>query len=131
MTSRPANGRPRQVRLYRNGRDGWVRGVCAGLADYLGVHVAWLRWGVAVGLVFFFVPTVVAYLVASFVLPEAPDQLYHDEAEAQFWRGVRTDPDRTFSALRHRFRELEKRLRNLETTVTSREFRLRREIDGL
>ena len=131
MTDHHPNARPRQARLYRNARDGWIRGVCAGLGDYFGVHVAWFRWGFVFGLFFFFLPTAIGYAIACFVLPEAPDHLYDNEEEAHFWRGVRTDPDRTFSGLRHRFRELDKRLRGLETVVTSREFRLRREIDGL
>ncbi len=51
--------------------------------------------------------------------------------EEAFWTKVRTRPAGTLSTLRHRFRELELRLRRLETVVTSPGFRLRREIDDL
>ena len=44
---------------------------------------------------------------------------------------MRVEPTGTVSTLRHRFREFEKRLRDLENFVTSREFRLDREINDL
>ena len=124
-------GRPLQSRLYRNPRDGWIRGVCAGLADYFGIAPVWFRWGCFFGLVFFTLPTLIVYFAASWFLPERPEHLYGDKQEESFWRGVRTAPDRTFSGLAHRFRSMERRLRSMEALVTSREFRLSREIDRL
>ncbi|MCP5366247.1 MAG: envelope stress response membrane protein PspC [Hyphomicrobiales bacterium] len=123
---------PSPNKLYRDPVKGKVLGVCAGIADYFGIEV-WLVRVVAVfALVFFFVPTVIGYFIAGFVLQPKPEELYYeDEEEDDFWRGVRTDPTQTFSALRHKFKELEQRLRGLESYVTSREFRLRREFDDL
>lgn len=118
-------------RLYRNPRKGVLRGVCAGVADYFGVEPWVVRGLTLLCLFFFFVPTVLIYVIAGVLLPEAPERLYDTPEEAHFWRDVRTAPAQTFAALRHRFRELEHRLRALEAAVTSREFRLKREINDL
>ncbi len=132
MTGNGTGGqRPRQSRLYRNPETGILRGVCAGIADYFGIEVWIVRALTIISLFFFTVPTVIAYFVAGLVLSPAPEELYKSEEEKRFWRGVRTEPWQTSSALRHRFRELERRLRGIESYVTSREFRLNREIDEL
>ena len=119
------------IRLYRDSENGIVRGVAAGIADYFGIHVWLVRCCMLGGLFLFAVPTLVGYLILGAVLPVTPEHLYKTEDEARFWRDVRTEPMRTFSALRHKFRELEQRLRSLEACVTSREFRLNREINDL
>jgi phage shock protein C len=126
-----ASSRPMQSRLYRNPRDGWLRGVCAGLGDYFGVSASWFRWAFALGTLFFFFPTVFIYFGAGFLLAERPEHLYDTPEEERFWRGVRVTPARTYSGLAHRFRSMERRLRSIEALVTSREFRLSREIDKL
>ncbi len=118
-------------RLYRNTEAGVLRGVCAGVADYFGVDTWIVRALTLLCLFLFFFPTVVIYLIAGVLLPEAPKRLYETKDEEHFWRDVRTAPAQTFSNLRHKFRELEKRLRGLEAAVTSREFRLNREINDL
>ena len=46
-------------------------------------------------------------------------------------RDVRVDPSRSFSSLRHRFRELEQRLRSMEAYVTSDAYRVHKEINDL
>lgn len=130
-TGNGGRGHPVQSRLYRNPRDGWLRGVCAGLGDYFGVSTAWFRWGFVLGLVFFFFPTVLVYLGMGFLLAERPNYLYGTPDEERFWRDVRVEPERTFSSLAHRFRSMERRMRGIEALVTSREFRLSREIDKL
>lgn len=63
-------------KLWRMPQKGMVRGVCAGIADYLDVPVKLVRILVVLsiffGLAFF---TVVAYIVLSFVLDPMPDNL--------------------------------------------------------
>ena len=83
------------------------------------------------GLVFFFFPTVLVYLGMGFLLAERPNYLYGTPDEERFWRDVRVEPERTFSGLAHRFRSMERRMRGIEAVVTSRGFRLSREIDKL
>ena len=125
------NRPPNPGTLYRNPRNAIVRGVCAGLADYSGIEVWIVRVLAVLSLFLFTLPTLVIYLIAAVLLPERPERLYENNEEESFWRGVRTDPKQTLSELRHRFRRLEQRLRKMESYVTSREFKLRREIDGL
>ena len=61
-------GRPSRRRLYRDSRRAWLAGVCAGIADYFGVSPAAVRLLVFLSALFFTFPTVLGYLVASFVL---------------------------------------------------------------
>lgn len=119
------------VRMYRDPRSGWVQGVCAGLADYLGVAPSLLRLAAVAGLLFFTIPTLLAYFVAAALLPRKPEQLYRDSTEERFWRDVRLDPSDAVHRQRQRFRELDRRLSALEAHVTSRRFKLDREIRDL
>ncbi len=127
----PQGSRPSPARLYRNRERGIVKGVCAGIADYFGIETWIVRAIVLTGLFFFTISTVVVYVILTLVVPTAPDDLYESPAEKDFWRGVRVEPRGTVSNLRHRFRDMEHRLRSLETYATSREFRLSREINDL
>ena len=127
----PQGSRPSPARLYRNRERGIVKGVCAGIADYFGIETWIVRAIVLAGLFFFTISIVVVYVILTLVVPAAPDDLYESPAEKDFWRGVRVEPRGTVSSLRHRFRDMEHRLRSLESYATSREFRLSREINDL
>lgn len=126
-----SGGRDSRVRLYRDKRNGRCMGVCAGLADYLGVSVKGLRIATIFGLIFFGPQTLIGYFVLGFVLKDKPQDLYEEPQQEAFWREVRTNPSRTAKDLRHKFREIERRLRAAEAHVTSTEFNLNREIDKL
>ena len=58
--------------LYRSRRDRVVRGVCAGLADYLGLPVMLVR--IAFVALFFtgVIHAVIPYVLLAILLPEAP-----------------------------------------------------------
>ena len=126
-------GAPRRSRakLYRDPDKGLALGVCAGLADYFGVNLTVVRVVTVFGMVMFTVPTLLVYLGAAWLLPVQPRDLYRDATEAAFWRQARTRPRETIGALRHKFRELERKLRAVEAHATSREFDLGRKIDSL
>ena len=123
--------RPSPSRLYRDPEHGILKGVCAGVAQYFGIDPIIVRGVVVISLFMFPPPTIIVYLILTFVLPRRPAGLYETPAEERFWKDVRTEPVNTLSSLRHRFRELEQRLRRMETYVTSQEFRLNREINDL
>jgi len=113
-------------RLYRDPANGWLAGVCAGVADYLGVSRGFVRLVVFV-LAFPFTLTMVGiYLIMAIMLERRPQSLYGDAAEEQFWRSVRIEPSRTTGDLAHKFEAIERRLRDAEARVTSSTFRLRR-----
>lgn len=105
-------------KLWRMPQKGMVRGVCAGIADYLDVPVKLVRILVVLsiffGLAFF---TVVAYIVLSFVLDPMPDNLAAGKPQPTSGELLDT-VDRELAAG-------EKRLREMERYVTSDTFTLR------
>lgn len=113
-------------RIYRDPENGWIAGVCAGIADYAGVDPALVRVAAVLLLVFFFVPVLIAYVVCALVLKRRPPTAFASPAEESFWRDVRTEPGGTLHGLGGRFRALNKRVARMETLVTSEEFDLRR-----
>ncbi|MGD8380494.1 MAG: envelope stress response membrane protein PspC [Gammaproteobacteria bacterium] len=118
-------------RLYRDPSHGIVCGVCAGVSDYFGFNLSVVRILAALSLIFFTPVTLLVYFVLCMMLPRRPDVLYRDPEEAGFWRDVRRDASTTFSDLRFRFRDLERRLEGLEAYVTSKRYDLDREFRDL
>lgn len=120
-------------RLYRDRARGWLAGVCAGIADFLGVEPFLVRLATVPCLIVFFVPTVIAYVFLAIALPPKPPSLYRNAEDEAFWRGLATRPQGMLDALRRRFSDLETRLQRLETAVTAQDFELRRkfrQLDG-
>lgn len=115
-------------RLYRDKENAMLAGVCAGLANYFGLNRKGLRLITAVSTFFFFPFVVPAYIVLAIILPVKPQDLYKEEGQEEFWRGVSMAPSDVFSNLSHRFRELDLRLQKMEAFVTSREFEMDREL---
>ncbi len=115
-------------RLYRDKDNAMLAGVCAGLASYFGLNRKGLRLIVAVSTLFFFPFVVPAYIILMIILPVKPQDLYQDEGQEKFWRGMSMAPTDVFSNLSHRFRELDLRLQKMEAYVTSREFEMDREL---
>ena len=119
-------GFDRFSRLYRDPERAMLAGVCAGVADFIGLTPVQVRLLVLLGLLFFFVPTVLAYVALAIVLPVRPPGLYLGEEEAAFWQGVRMAPEKTLQSLSARFASCEQRLADIESLVASEEFELRR-----
>lgn len=113
-------------RLRRDTRQGWIAGVCAGLANYFDWNVKLVRVLFALGLLFSgFFPVGVIYCVLWYLMDE-------DDGEP-----VRVRPDTPASQPpaagdpRSRFERLELRLRKIEECVATRDFELRRELRKL
>jgi len=115
-------------KLYRDKENAMLAGVFAGLANYFGLNLKGLRLIAVVSTFFFFPFMVPAYIVLTIILPVKPQDLYQDESQEKFWRGVSMAPTDVFSNLSHRFRELDLRLQKMEAYVTSREFEMDREL---
>ncbi len=115
-------------RLYRDKENAILAGVCAGLASYFGLCRRGLRVVVAISSIFFLPFVVPAYIILAFILPTKPEDLYKDESQEKFWRGVSMAPSDVFGNLSHRFRELDVRLQKMEAYVTSKEFDIDREL---
>jgi phage shock protein C len=58
-------------RVTRNTDDAMIGGVCAGVADYLGLDVTLVRVLAVLGAIFGLGSLVVAYVVAWLLMPEA------------------------------------------------------------
>ncbi|MEM8798537.1 MAG: envelope stress response membrane protein PspC [Pseudomonadota bacterium] len=120
-------------RLYRDPRNGKIKGVCAGIADYTGTSIAAVR--ILTVLALFFTGgtfVFIAYFVLAFTLDRKPSELYEAPPEEQeFWKDVRTAPKATVRAIRLRFKETERRLNGIERYVTSNRYKLDREFENL
>ena len=126
-----SNSSSTRHRLWRNTDRGILAGVCAGIADYIGVEPIVMRLVAVVCLVFFFPPTIVAYVILALVLRPKPPALYASPDEEAFWRGVGTAPADTFQYLKRKFADLEARLGHMESQVTSGDFELHRRFRDL
>jgi len=123
---------PSHNKLYKDPKNGKLMGVCAGLADYTGIKVTYIRIALVVGAIFgFFFWILIGYLILGFVLEPKPEGLYADPEEERFWREVRTRPQATSADLRRRFRDIDERIRRMESYVTSKRFKLDRELRDL
>ena len=118
-------------RLWRDKDRGIIAGVCAGIADYIGVEPIVVRLAALLGLIFFFPPTIGAYIILAIVLRPKPPALYASADEEAFWRGVGTAPADTLQSLKRKFADLEARLAQMEGQVVSGDFDLHRRFRDL
>nr|WP_295665840.1 envelope stress response membrane protein PspC [Sphingomonas sp.] len=109
----------------------WL-GVCAGIADYTGVDVTWVRVGAVILTVAGGFPwTLLAYWLINWMADAKPYGLYDSPEDQKFWQGVRTNPKRSTAEIRSSFRDVDRRLADIEMYYTSRNSRLANEIDSL
>ena len=120
-----------RTRFYRDKINGKFMGVCAGIADYTGLEVLWIRVGMVVLTLcgVGFLP--VLYFALGFMAPAKPGHLYADREEQAFWQGVRQSPGRTAREVRARFRDVDRRLAEIESFYVSSNPRLSAEIERL
>ena len=121
-----------RTKFYRDKINGKIMGVCAGIADYTGVDVLWVRLG-AVALTLMGVGIIpLLYLGLGMFTSRKPAHLYYnDRQEQRFWQGVRQSPARTAREVRAQFRELDRRLADIELHYVSSNARLSDEIERL
>lgn len=106
-------------------------GVCAGIAEYSGVDVVWIRVAAVLLTIMGSGMTLIAYVLIAWFADAKPQALYANHAEAQFWQGVRSNPSRSTRDIKSRFRDLDRRLADIELYYTSHNRRLADEIDSL
>jgi phage shock protein C len=71
--------------FYRDRDNGWVFGVCAGLADRFNFRVATVRVIAIVSLLIFFWLTAALYLGATVLIKEKPLVFSGSQSENEFW----------------------------------------------
>lgn len=118
--------------LYRDKQNSKLMGVCAGIADYTGVNALWVRLGAIVFAAAGAAPLLIpAYFVAGLLLNKKPAHLYGDQDEQKYWQRVRQSPARTAREIRARFRDVDRRLADVETYYVTSNPRLSAEIERL
>ena len=121
-----------RTRFYRNKREGKILGLCAGIADYTGISTTLVRWMMVLATFFSGGSTIPFYFVAGLIAPDKPRELERDSADQQqFWQGVRASPARTTRSIASSFRDIDRRLADIEHYVTTENRSLAREIDSL
>jgi phage shock protein C len=111
-------------KYYLDRKNGKVMGVCAGIADFTGWDVTLIRVAaVLVTLLGAFPWTVIAYFTAALIAKNMPTGF---EGDAQMPR-LRTST----AELRDSMRDIDHRMAEVESFVTSPNARLAQEIDSL
>ncbi|GGB59436.1 envelope stress response membrane protein PspC [Blastomonas aquatica] len=121
---------PRKTKFYRDKQNGKFMGVCAGVADYTGIDVVWIRVA-AILLTLMTGWAFMGYLAMGFLAEKKPAHLYTDDQDQKFWQGVRQSPTRTARDVKARFREIDRRLADVELFYTAKNTRLADEIESL
>ena len=128
MTEQP----PSRTRFYRDKQNGKIMGICSGIADYTGFDVTLVRIGMVAAVFLSSGSILPIYFIAGFVAPERPRELdTSDSEERQFWQSVRASPTRTARDIRLRLKDVDRRLADIESYVTTENRSLAREIEQL
>jgi phage shock protein C len=128
LSEQPAS----RTRFYRDKRNGKMFGVCAGIADYTGFDVSLVRVCFLAAVFMSGGSVLPFYFIAAMVTPTKPRSLERSDSEdTQFWQGVRASPARAARDIRSRFKDIDRRLADIESYVTTENRSLAREIEQL
>lgn len=77
--------------FYRDRENGWVFGVCAGIADRFNFRLGTVRVIAVISLLLFFWLTAAVYMAATLLIKEKPLVYSGCRSEYDFWRTYRGD----------------------------------------
>ncbi|MEX1198472.1 MAG: PspC domain-containing protein [Pseudohongiellaceae bacterium] len=134
--------------LYRNTKKAWIGGVCAGIAEYMDIRPALVRFVALLSLFVFGGATLWAYIACWIVLDKKPRGFSYrkgkgrsrakatDDAEdaqeaSDHDEEAPVDPVMAMQRCADTLHRSEARLRELEAFITSRKFRLHCEINRI
>lgn len=128
--------------MQRYPADGWLAGVCRGIADYFDWKVQWVRLIVfAIAILTTAWPVILVYGVLWYVMDEAQlsnpvrpkwSDMPLKAAEAAAHRAAASESTSvSLREVKERFQKLDERLRRLEEDALNKDDALRREIDKL
>ena len=120
-----------RTKFYLDKQASKYLGVCSGIADYTGFDVTVIRIVTIVATFATFPTALIVYWILAWMAPVKPLGMYDDAEEAKFWQGVRQSPARTTRDVRSKFRDIDRRLADVETYYTSRNTSLSNEIEAL
>ena len=72
--------------FYRDRENGWIFGVCAGIADRFNLNLVGVRIVAVICLMLAFWPTALLYVIATFLIREKPLIYSGRDTEYDFWR---------------------------------------------
>ena len=110
--------------LYRS-RSGVIFGVCKGLANYLDFPVFCLRVIFVCVCLFTVVGIpagIAAYVIAALVMKPEPIVPFEEEADREFYDSYTSSPSLAVHRLKRTYDSLDRRIRRIESIVTSRDF---------
>ncbi|MGB5491324.1 MAG: PspC domain-containing protein [Woeseiaceae bacterium] len=77
--------------FYRDRENGWVSGVCAGIADRFNFQLGTVRIIALISLLLFFWLSAAIYLAATLLIKEKPLVYSGGRSEYDFWRTYRSE----------------------------------------
>jgi phage shock protein C len=108
--------------IYRS-RNGFIFGVCRGLAEHFNFSIFWAR---VIAIIFLLVtgfwPAIGMYLIATLLMKPAPVIPIKTEAEQEFYDSYANSRHLAARRIKRRYENLERRLQRMEHIVTTREF---------
>jgi len=123
---------PSRTKFYLDKKNGKVMGVCSGIADYTGFDVTLVRIMMVAAILMGAGALIPVYFIAGWIADDKPRELLvEDREEQRFWQGVRASPARTARDIRSRMREIDRRLADIESYVTTENRTLAKEIEQL
>ena len=123
---------PSRTKFYLDKKNGKVMGVCSGIADYTGFDVTLVRIMMIAAILMGGGALIPVYFIAGWIADDKPRELAIEDREHQkFWQGVRQSPTRTARDIRSRMRDIDRRLADIESYVTTENRSLAREIEQL
>jgi len=120
-----------RTKFYLDKQNAKWSGVCAGIADYTGFDITLVRVGTVLLTLMTSGWIIPAYFITAWLAPAKPVGLYDTLEDQKFWQGVRQSPARTTRDVRAKFRDIDRRLADVETYYTSRNSSLANEIENL
>jgi phage shock protein C len=108
--------------FYRS-RQGIILGVCRGIAQYFDFSVFWTRT-IAVSMLLFsgVWPVMIVYFALALVMKPEPVIPVKNNDENDFYDSYVHSKRSAVSGLKRRYEEMDKRIRRIENSVTSKEF---------
>ncbi len=108
--------------LYR-ACDGKIMGVCKGLGEYFEVEPKWIRLFVILGaLATGLWPALGLYILAGLLMKPKPVVPVEDVYEDEFYSSYVASRKSALARLKDQFDRLDRRIRRMEDSVTSRDF---------
>ncbi|WP_070963058.1 envelope stress response membrane protein PspC [Vibrio sonorensis] len=124
--------------LYRDTANGKISGVCAGLANYLGIEVWLVRiLVISAALLGGSFMILLAYVAMTFMVEKQPAAYVEDlkakqehQLKSKPWQQGKTPQD-LISTLERDFDKIEDKIRHMEAYVTSGSYKVDREFKNL